>query len=312
MKAIAPVTAKTLVYYAFALTVLVFAFVLREPAFFSVENLLNIVRQTAPIVIMAIGLNFALSAGLLDLSMGAVVALTGLVAATLLPHYDVAIAVLASLTLGALIGALNGYLTVRLAIPSLIVTLGSLMFLSGLVRQTFGLASTPILNHSFLVLFGSGSLLGVPTLLWWVVGIALSVFCVFNSLQLGRHLLASGANISVANAVGINTDKIRIMAMSLSGLCAALAGLLYAGRMQSARYTMGESELMTVIAAVAIGGSSIFGGQVNIWGTVLGVWLIGMLNNGLILAGLSSNAQWMAKGLILIGAVGITVKARKQ
>ncbi|TQF66910.1 ABC transporter permease [Pseudoalteromonas luteoviolacea] len=311
MKPIASLTAQTLVYYAFVLTMMVFAFVLGDSGFFSSENMLNIVRQTAPIVIMAIGFNFALSVGLLDLSMGAVVALSGLVAAMLLPNYDITFSVLASLTIGAAIGALNGILTVRLAIPSLIITLGSLIFLSGFVRYISGLESIPILNQSFLKLFGSGELLGIPTLLWWVLCVSLGVYIVFQNLQFGRHLLAIGANADAAYAMGINKNKVRVMAMSLSGLCAAFAGLLYAGRMQSARYTMGESELLTVIAAVAIGGSSIFGGQVSIWGTVFGVWLIGMLNNGLILSGFSSNAQMMVKGIILIVAVSITVKARK-
>ncbi|KZN65619.1 ABC transporter permease [Pseudoalteromonas luteoviolacea] len=312
MKLSAQVTANSLVYYTFALTVVIFTFVLHSSAFFSVENWLNIVRQTAPIVVMAIALNVALSAGQLDLSIGAVVALSGLIAALLLPEYGVIIASVVALSLGGAIGAFNGYLSLRLAVPSLIITLGTMVFLNGFVRYLSGLESIPILNKPFLVLFGGGSILGVPTLLLWVLGIAVSVYCVFNYVQLGRHLLATGANVTAARAMGVNTIKVRIIAMSLSGFLAALAGLLYAGRMQSARYTLGESELITVLAATAIGGCSLLGGQVSIWGTVLGVWLIGILNNGLILSGFSSDAQMMMKGVILIVAVGITFRARKQ
>ncbi|MBQ4811689.1 ABC transporter permease [Pseudoalteromonas luteoviolacea] len=312
MSSVTQVTAKALVYYAFVLTVVIFTFVLHNSAFFSVENWLNIVRQTAPVVIMAIGLNFALSVGMLDLSIGAVVALSGLVAAMLLPDYGVMIASVVAFSLGGAIGAFNGYLSLRLAIPSLIVTLGTMVFLSGFVRYLSGLESIPILNKPFLILFGGGSLFGLPSLLFWVIGIAACVYCIFNYLQLGRRLLATGANSNAAQAMGVDTDKIRIIAMSLSGMFAALAGLLYAGRMQSARYTLGESELITVIAAVAIGGGSLMGGQVSIWGAVLGVWLIGVLNNGLILSGFSSNAQMMMKGIILVVAVGITYRARKS
>ncbi|WP_063369409.1 ABC transporter permease [Pseudoalteromonas luteoviolacea] len=301
----------SLVYYACAFSLCIFAITLSDTAFFTVTNFLNIFVQTAPIVVMAIGLSFALSAGRIDLSIGATVALCGLVTAWLLPQYGAIIAVIVAILLGAAIGAFNGYLCEHLAVHSLIVTLGVLGLLTGIARQLSGLQSLPIVNIQFIELFGHGALLGVPNLILWLGGSALVAQIVLAKLRFGSHLVAVGTDQSAAYRMGLKVSRIRIMAMTLCGAFCAFAGVLYGARMQSARYSIGESDLMVVIAAVAIGGGNLLGGRVNIFGVVLGVWLIGAINNALILSGFSSNEQMMVKGAILIMAVAMTAQVKK-
>ncbi|KKE82126.1 hypothetical protein N481_10455 [Pseudoalteromonas luteoviolacea S4047-1] len=301
----------SLVYYAFAFFLLVFAITLSDTAFFTSINLLNILVQTAPIIVMAIGLSFALSIGRIDLSIGAIVALCGLVAAWLLPIYGVIIAVFVAILLGAAIGAFNGYLCEYLTVHPFIITLGVLGLLTGIARQFSGLQSIPIVNTQFIELFGHGALFGVPSFILWVGSGAFFAQIVLTKLRFGSHLIAVGTDQSAAYRMGLKVSRIRITAMTLCGVFCACAGVLYGARMQSARYSIGESDLMVVIAAVAIGGGNLLGGRVNIFGVVLGVWLIGAINNALILSGFSSNEQVMVKGAILIIAVAMTTQVKK-
>ncbi|MDK1288541.1 ABC transporter permease [Pseudoalteromonas umbrosa] len=272
---------------------------------------MNILLQTAPIAVMAIGLSFALSVGYIDLSIGAIVALCGMAAALVLPLYGLPVAVVFALSLGVCIGAINGYLCERFALPPLIVTLGMLGFLTGFARQLSDLQSIPIIHTHFITLFGHGTVLGVPSFLLWLAGLVIIAALIMTQTRFGRHLFAVGVDSSIAHRMGLNVSRSRMIAMSLCGGFCAFAGLLYAARMQSAKYTIGESDLMVAIAAVIIGGCSLLGGRVNIFAVVLGVWLLGCINNALIFSGFSSNEQMMVKGSILIVAVAITSRAQK-
>lgn len=300
------------IYYIFLLVLTVFAVVLHDTAFLSVDNLLNIVRQTTPVTVMAVALCFALAVGHIDLSIGAIVAVSALVAALVLPAYGVLAACAASLGVGVVVGLINGLLTERLQVSSLLITLGSMSVLAGLARQLSGMESVPVLDDRFIFIFGGGEVLGIPTLLLWTLLIAALGYLVLNKLRYGRHLLAVGGQPNAARAMGIPLLRLRVSALMVSAIGAALAGLLYAGRLQGARYTLGEADLLTVIAAVAIGGTSLFGGRVCILGAVMGSWLMGMINNGLILSGFSTNEQMIARGVILIVAVAIGVREAKN
>lgn len=300
------------IYYIFLIVLSFFAVLLHDTAFLSLDNLLNIVRQTTPVTVMAVALCFALAVGHIDLSIGAVVAVSALVAALLLPQYGVLVATLAALGLGAAVGFINGLLTEKLQVSSLLITLGTMSVLAGVARQLTGMESVPVLNDGFIFWFGGGELWGVPTLLLWTVAVALLGYLLLNKLRFGRHLLAVGGQPQAARAMGIALQSLRVQALMISATGAALAGLLYAGRLQGARYTLGEADLLTVIAAVAIGGTSLFGGRVCIFGAVLGSWLMGMINNGLILSGFSTNEQMVARGVILIVAVAIGVREVKR
>ncbi len=300
------------IYYIFLLVLAFFAVVLHDTAFLSLDNLLNIVRQTTPVTVMAVALCFALAVGHIDLSIGAVVAVSALIVALLLPQFGMLLAVLAALGFGLLVGFINGLLTEKLQVSSLLITLGTMSVLAGLARQISQLESVPVLDDHFIFWFGGGELLGVPTLLLWTLAVALLGYLLLNKLRFGRHLLAVGGQAAAARAMGIALTRLRVQALMISAAGAALAGLLYAGRLQGARYTLGEADLLTVIAAVAIGGTSLFGGRVCIFGAVLGSWLMGMINNGLILSGFSTNEQMIARGVILIVAVAIGVRENKH
>ncbi|NQZ23359.1 MAG: ABC transporter permease [Colwellia sp.] len=296
------------IYYIFFFVLLFFAVLLHDTAFLTLSNFMNIVKQTAPLTIMAVGLTFALAVGHIDLSIGSVVALSALVGALLLQHTGIPLAVIGALLVGVTVGLINGLLIERLQVSSLLITLGTMGIVTGIARQLTNLESVPIINQDFTFFFGSGKVLGMPILLFWTVVIGGCAYIILNKLSAGRHLLAVGGNPFAARAMGIKVTRVRLYALIASSTAAALAGLLYAGRLHGARYTLGEADLLTVIAAVAIGGTSLFGGRACIIGAILGSWLMGIINNGLILSGFSTNEQMIARGIILVMAVAIGVK----
>jgi len=289
---------------------LFFAIVLKDSGFLSVRNLSNIVLQTAPVTVMAIGLVFVMSAGEIDLSIGSTVAVSALVSAVTLPYYGALTAVVAGLGAGILIGFFNGVLVAWIRLPSFLVTLATMGLLAGVARSMTNLRSIPVIDEGFTGFFGSGTLLGVPSLIWWTaicIGIA---HLIYRQTRFGAHLLALGDNPRAASVSGINVIKMRLSVLMISGACAALAGLLYAGRLQSARYTLGESDLMTVIAAVIVGGTLLNGGKGSIIGALVGSLMMGMLNNGLILMGLSVSNQMIVRGVIILAAVALSLREK--
>ena len=296
------------IYYIFFFVLCFFAIVLHDTAFLTLSNFMNIVKQTAPLTIMAVGLTFALAVGHIDLSIGSTVALSALVGALLLQHTGIPLAVFGALLVGLTVGLINGLLIERLQVSSLLITLGTMGIITGIARQITNLESVPIINQDFTFFFGSGKVLGMPILLLWTLIIGGCAYIILKKLAAGRHLLAVGGNPTAARAMGIKVTRIRLYALIASSMAAALAGLLYAGRLHGARYTLGEADLLTVIAAVAIGGTSLFGGRACIIGAILGTWLMGIINNGLILSGFSTNEQMIARGVILVIAVAIGVK----
>jgi ribose transport system permease protein len=300
------------VYYGFFLVLLFFAVTLSDTGFFTTTNLMNIVRQTTPITIMAIGLTFALACGHIDLSIGSVVALSALVGAVLMQDYPMPVAIFAALMVGVVIGFINGVLIEWLKVSSLLVTLGTMGVIAGISRKFTNLEAIPIINQNFNFAFGSGSFGAISVLFIWTILIFVVGYISLNKTRYGRHLLATGGNAKAAHAVGINVVKTRIIALMITSSAAALAGLLYAGRLHGARYTLGEADLLTVIAAVAIGGTCLFGGRASIMGAVIGSWMMGVINNGLILSGFSTNEQLIARGLILVVAVAIGAKEDRK
>lgn len=294
------------IYVGFAAVVAFFAIVLHDKSFLTVGNLTNIARQTAMISIMAIGFVFVLSAGEIDLSLGAVVAFSSLITALVLRDYGLVLAVPAGLATGALIGLVNGLVTTRVRIPSFLVTLGTLGIVNGLARWITDLKSIPVTDSTYTFLFGSGDLGPIPILFVWT-GVALAVgHVVLRKTAFGRQILATGGNRTAALYSGVKTDRIKTLALVVSGSAAALAGMLYAGRLHGARYTLGEADLLTVIAAVVIGGTGLFGGKGSVVGAVIGSLIMGVINNGLILMGLSVAQQMIFQGLIIIAAVSLT------
>jgi ribose transport system permease protein len=297
-----------IVYLGFIAIFLFFAITLHDAGFTSTRNLTNILLQTAPATIMAVGLVFALSAGEIDLSFGSAVAVSALSAAVVMQVLPMPFAILAGLGAGLAVGAFNGLLVAWLRLPSFLVTLATLGLFAGIARTMTDLRSIPVTNDFFTGFFGSGKLFGVPSLVWWtIIGVAIG-HVVYRHTRFGAHVLATGDNARAAQVSGIKVPRIRFMVLTICGGCAGLAGLLYAGRLQSATYTLGESDLMIVIAAVIVGGTALNGGKGSIIGALIGSLLMGMLNNGLILMGLQVSDQMIVRGLIILVAVAASLR----
>jgi len=296
------------VYVGFVAIFIFFAITLRDAGFLTLDNQLNILRQTAFVSVMAFGMTFALSAGEIDLSIGAVVALSAMVVAVLLRDASAAVAVPAGLAVGLVVGLVNGLLTTRLRVPSFLITLGMAGIVGGLSRWITNLQPVPVQDDWYTFVFGSGNVGPVPTLLIWTIAVMVVAHIALRKATFGRQVLATGGNRVAARYSGINTRRVRVLALTICSMTAALAGLLYVGRLHSARYTLGETDLLTVIAAAVIGGTSMAGGRGSIVGALLGSLVMGTLNNGLILMGFSVTEQDIARGVIIIVAVAVSLR----
>lgn len=296
------------VYLGFLAIFAFFAVTLSGDGFLTTRNLSNIVLQTAPATIMAIGFVFVLSAGEIDLSFGSITAVSALAAAVVMQDFPMVLGIAAGLGAGLAIGCFNGLLVAYLRLPSFLVTLATLGLFAGLARSMTNLRSISVVNDAFTGFFGSGSLFGIPSLILWTLGAVIVGHLIFRETRFGAHVIATGDNPGAARVSGIKVPRIRLAVLMISGGCAGLAGLLYAGRLQAAKYTLGESDLMTVIAAVIVGGTALNGGKGSVVGALVGSLLMGMLNNGLILMGLSVSDQMIVRGLIILIAVAISLR----
>lgn len=300
------------IYIGFIAIFLFFAATLYDDGFLTQRNLTNILLQTAPATIMAIGLVFVLSAGEIDLSFGSIVAVSALCVAVILQDYPLIVGAFAGLGVGIAIGALNGALVAYMKLPSFLVTLATMGLFAGIARTMTDLRSIPVVNSNFTGMFGSGKFFSIPSLVIWTA-IAVGIgHLVYRHTRFGAHVLATGDNSRAAQMAGIKVPRIRLYVMMISGFTAGLAGLLYSGRLQAAKYTLGESDLMTVIAAVIVGGTALKGGKGSVIGALLGSLLMGMLNNGLILMNLKVSDQMIVRGLIILLAVMVSLRDSKH
>lgn len=299
------------VYLAFLLILGFFAVTLSDDGFLTSDNLLNIVKQTAPISVMAVATVFVLSAGEIDLSIGAVVALAALVAAVVLRDVGLVAGIAAGLGTGVAVGLVNGLFVTLLRLPSFLVTLAMLGLVEGLGRSITDLRSVAITDQTYVNVFGSDDVGPVPSLIVWTIGAVVVGHFVYRHRRFGAHVLATGDNALAARVTGIRVNRVKIAVLVMSATAAALAGLLYAGRLQSANYSLGSSDMLLVIAAVVIGGTRLFGGAGSVVGALIGSLIMGVLNNGLILSGLSASNQLMAQGALLLLAISLTLRERK-
>lgn len=296
------------VYLSFVVILLLFSFLLRNKGFLTSDNLMNVLRQTAMVSVMAVGMTFTITAGEIDLSLGGTVALSALVTALVLRTQPIILAVVAGLGIGVVVGLVNGFVTTKVRIPAFLVTLGTQSIVSGFSRTITNLQSVPITNELYNFIFGSGDIGFFSTLFIWTIIIAVLGYLLLTKMPFGKAVHATGGNRNAARYSGVKTDNIRIAVLVLSAVSAAFAGILYAGRLHGARYTLGESDLMTVIAAVVIGGTAFSGGKGSIFGSIIGSIVMGVLNNGLLLMGLSVSEQMIARGFIIIVAVSLSLR----
>ncbi|OBZ07758.1 MULTISPECIES: ABC transporter permease [Bacillales] len=302
-----------IVYLAFIGVFIYFSATLFDDGFLTSGNLLNIVRQTATISLMGLAMTFVISTGEIDLSVGSIAALSSLTGALALQSgLGIVGALIAGVGTGLAIGLVNGLLVTKAAIPSFLVTLGSMGAVKGMAMWITDTAPIPIINDTFNFIFGSGDIGPVPVLLLWVVVFTIIAHVLLRKTSFGRQTLATGGNENAAKFSGVKTARIKLLVFLGTGAMAGLAGLLYAGRMNAGRFSFGEGDELSVIAAVILGGTSLFGGVGTIVGTVVGALMIGTINNGLIIMGLDVSQQMMIKGLIIILAVVFGKKAVKK
>lgn len=299
-----------IIYIGLLIVFVVFAVTLGDKGFLKSENLLNVFRQTAIISIMAVAMTFVIGAGNIDLSVGAVAGLSSVTTALALGSWGLPlpVAVLIGLVTGLVVGMANGFLVAFVAIPSFLVTLGMLGIVNGSAQWLSDTAPIPIQNDTFTFIFGSGDIGPIPSLLIWTAVLFLIGHVVLRKTTYGRRVLATGGNAVAARFSGVDTRRITFLVMTVMGLTAGLAGMLFAGRLHSGRFEFGAGAELSVIAAVILGGTSLFGGRATVIGTLLGSLMIGLINNGLTLASLPTSQQFIVRGLIIILAVALAKK----
>lgn len=292
-----------IVYISFIVVFVVFAVSLHEVGFLSLVNLLNILRQTAIISVMSVAMTFVLASAEIDLSVGAVAGLSSVIAATVIMQYGIVAGITAALLTGVIVGLLNGFLVTKVGVPSFLVTLGMQGIITGIAMWVTDMAPIPIINETFTFIFGSGNIGQMPVLFIWTIIVFLVGHIGMKKTPYGRQVLATGGNEIAARYSGVNTKRIKHITFVIMSVVASLGGMLYAGRLHSGRFQWGEGDELSVIAAVVLGGTSLFGGKASVLGTITGAILVGLINNGLILMGLEASQIMIIRGSIIILAV---------
>ena len=290
-----------------ALAALVLVLSLAADNFLSLGNLANVLKNASFMAILALGFNLALITSELDLSFANVASLCSIIAAVLLyGGYAVPVGIAACLGLGAACGLANGLLVTRFRIPSLIATLATGTMASGFAFMlTGGVDYVGKLPAPFLFL-GRGQILGVPVLIVWTASAVLVAQFVVKETRLGAHMVATGEAEEAARLAGIRVKRMKTLGLTLSGFLAGLGGLLLTAHLSSSNVTIAGGFLMSGIAAVLLGMTTIEVGKPNVAGTVVGTLIIGVLANGLTLMGAQYYYQDIILGLIILGSVGVS------
>ena len=298
---------------AMLIVIAVFAYLLRDTGFMAPVNLLSIVRISTTITLMAIPTVFVLCAGEIDLSIASVVPVAALITAVLLSWgYNFALAALVGVLFGAGVGLLNGLAVVFFRIPSFVVTLGSMGIMQGLAQIVTSATTVSVSNNDYLFWFGGGSVGPVPILAFWTLGGLVIGAVTLSRTAVGRRVLATGANAAAARFSGIRTGRIKIGVLTASGAAGALAGVLYSGQWGAANFTLGSSDLLSVVSAAIIGGAALEGGKGTVLGAVVASLLVGTLNNALILVGFGAPQQVMVQGVIVVAAVVLSSRGGRR
>ena len=296
-----------------ALIILIVFVSVLNPAFLQVNNLLNLMRQLIINGFIALGMTFVILTGGIDLSVGSTLAFTSAIFAGLLQNgMNTGLAILITLALGLCLGLINGLLITKGKLAPFIVTLATMTIFRGLtlVYMDGRPISGPKDNFSFQFL-GKGQVFGIPfqVILFLIVYIVLSTL--LNKTSHGRKIFAVGGNEKASFISGIKIDKVKILVYVISALMAVVSGLVLTSRLNSAQPTAGSAYEMDAIAAVVLGGTSMTGGSGSLTGTLIGILILGVLNNGLNLLGVSSFYQQIVKGVVILIAVLIDRKRNK-
>jgi ribose transport system permease protein len=288
-----------------ALLVLVIFVTILNPGFVAPTNLLNLLRQVSTNALIAFGMTFVILTGGIDLSVGSTLALSSaLMAGGIVAGLDPFLAMILAIVAGALLGGFNGLLITKGKMAPFIATLATMTIYRGATLVfTNGNPITGIGDSFIFKFIGRGYLFGIPfPVVLMLICFAL-LYVLLHKMTFGRKVFAIGGNEKAAFIAGIKSDRIKIAIYAISGMMASVAGIIITSRLNSAQPTAGQSYEMDAIASVVLGGTSLSGGRGRIVGTLIGALIMGTLNNGLNLLGVSSFYQQIVKGIVIIIAV---------
>lgn len=276
-----------------------------NPSFLSITNIFNVLRQVSISALIAFGMTFVILTGGIDLSVGSTLALTGAVAASLLAGgVDPFISMGVALVLGLILGAINGVIITKGKVAPFIATLATMTVYRGLTLvYTDGKPISGLGDHLSFQMFGKGYFFGIPIPVITTIIAFVILYFILHKTTYGRRVYAVGGNEEAAKLSGINADRVKIGVYAISGFMAALSALILTSRLNSAQPTAGQAYELDAIAAVVLGGTSLNGGKGWIFGTLVGALIIGVLNNGMNLIGVSSFWQQVVKGIVILLAV---------
>lgn len=291
-----------------AITVIVLGFALAEPAFLSVENLLGIVRQMTLVGIMAVAMTFVIMTGGVDLSVGPVLALSGLVSFFALDAgMPLPLVIAGGLGVGILVGLANGFLVAFFSLPPIIVTLATLSIVRGLALILGGPELHLIRGHESYTFIGSGNILNLPFSIYVFIFATLLLMFLQNRTALGLRVAGIGQNERAAFLSGYPVRLTKTLLYVLSALGAAIAGIIQSSQVHTAAATYGPFGIeLDVIAAVVLGGTSLMGGNGSIVKTIIGVLFLGVINNGMNILNVPLDIQLIAKGIIIVLSLGLS------
>lgn len=308
---IGTVLAKQGILIAFVIFMIVFT--IANPKFLTVDNLFSVVRSSAILGVMALGVTFVVISGNLDLSVGSMMSFSTIVVLDLHDKIGPFLAIPAmfgmTLCLGAFIGFLVGYLRLN----SLIVTLGMLSAIHGLTLTYSGGQNMDIANKegTWFSIFGQGSAMGIPMPILIFLGLAAILGIILSKTPFGRKIYAVGGNGTAATFSGIRRARTVFTCYLISAFCVATAGLIQASRSLGSQNTVGQGMELEVLAAVILGGASLLGGSGTIFKTVIGVLILGFIQNGLLIMGLEFYVQYVVTWVIIILAVWLDIAAKR-
>lgn len=282
-------------------------FSLQTDAFLTANNLVNVARQVAPTVIVAVAMTFVITTGNIDLSVGSILGLTAAALAIFAESRNPLVALLLTLVVGLGIGALNGAVTAFGKLQSFIVTLAALTAVRGVALLITDGYSTPITSEALLPI-GNGKLAGLYAPTWIAVAVVAVGWYAFNHTRFGRYVVAVGSNAESLRRAGVDVRRIQLAVLTLTGLAAGLAGVVTATRLASGSANSGTLFELEVITAVVLGGTALMGGKGSIIGSAIGAVTLGVISNGLVL--LRVDVYWVpiTQGLILIVAILLNAK----
>jgi len=311
-----------------ALFAVIAFFSIFAPNFLSAANIILMSKHVALNAFLAMGMTFVIITGGIDLSVGSIVGLCGMVAGGLIlngidlqigytMYFNVVEVCLITLVVGILIGAVNGLLITKLNVAPFIATLGTLYVARGFALlssdgQTFpNLIGKPELATTGFGFLGSGRIIGLPVSIWILIVVALAAAYVAKYVPIGRQIFAVGGNERAARMSGIRVDRVKMFVYMFSGFCAAIVGIVISSELMASHPATGNSFELNAIAAAVLGGTSMSGGRGTIGGTIIGAFVIGILSDGLVMMGVSSFWQMVIKGIVIIVAVVVDQAQRR-